>query len=256
MKRAAAHPYLSTLGRSAGYQGLGISLVSYIMTAGPYGYPAPPLHKSRAVSRLPSLLIIRRIMTTSPEAPQETRQRVLEAACEAFREEGYQVSIDRIAARAQVARQTLYNHFPSKEALFEEVVHHAIQSILVTLDGETEVRATLLAFGNAYREKLLSPEGLALFRTMTAEAPRFPELAKQFFRQGPLTTRKRLAAYLARVMETGALRKDDPDFAAEMLTAMLADFDRLRGLINLQTDLARPAKTVQVVDSFLRAFAP
>jgi AcrR family transcriptional regulator len=195
-------------------------------------------------------------MTTLIEAPQDARQRLLDAACEVFRNEGYRVSIDRIAQRAQVARQTLYNHFPSKEALFAEVVHHAIQSILVTLDGDTDVRATLLAFGNAYREKLLSPEGLALFRTMAAEAPRFPELAKQFFRQGPLATRKRLAAYLARAMERNALRKDDPDFAAEMFTAMLVDTDRLRGLINLQTDLLKPAKTAQVVDCFLRAFAP
>lgn len=194
-------------------------------------------------------------MVAVQEAPQDTRQRLLDAACEAFREEGYQVSIDRIAARAQVARQTLYNHFPGKDALFAEVIQHAIQSILVTLEGDGSVRETLLAFGQAYREKLLSPEGLAIFRTVTAEAPRFPELARQFFRQGPATTRKRLAEYLARAMVAGSLRRDDPDFAAEMLAAMLIDFDRLRGLIDLQTDLLKPAKTAQVVDGFLRMYA-
>jgi TetR/AcrR family transcriptional repressor of mexJK operon len=195
-------------------------------------------------------------MSTVVDMLQDTRQRLLEAACEAFREEGYQVSIDRIAARAQVARQTLYNHFPSKDALFAEVVRHAIQSVLVTLDGDGDVRATLLAFSEAYRAKLLSSEGIAIFRTLTAEAPRFPALAKQFFRQGPLTTRKRLAEYLVRAMEEGRLKRDDPDFAAEMLTAMLVDFDRLRGLMNLQTDLLMSTKTAQVVDCFLRAFAP
>ncbi len=195
-------------------------------------------------------------MSTVIEAPQDTRQRLLDAACEAFREEGYQVSIDRIAARAQVARQTVYNHFPSKEALFAEVVRHAIQSVLVTLDRDGEVRATLLAFSEAYRAKILSADGIAIFRTLTAEAPRFPALAKQFFRQGPQTTRKRLAEYLARAMQQGRLRRDDPDFAAEMLAAMLADFDRLRGLMNLQTDLLKSAKSAQVVDCFLRAFAP
>jgi TetR/AcrR family transcriptional repressor of mexJK operon len=221
--------------------------------------PRRPMATLRTVSlasRLMSLFWIFLPMLTAFDHAHDTRQRVLDAAYEAFCEDGYQVSIDRIAARAQVARQTVYNHFSSKEVLFSEVVRHAIQSVLVTLDGEGDVRATLLAFANAYREKLLSPEGLALFRTMMAEAPRFPELAKQFFRQGPLTTRKRLAAYLARAMESGVLRKDDPDFAAEMLTAMLVDFDRLRGLINLQTDLLKPAKTAQVVDCFLRAFAP
>lgn len=96
-------------------------------------------------------------MSTVVETLQDTRQRLLDAACEAFREEGYQVSIDRIAARAQVARQTLYNHFPSKEALFTEVVRHAIQPVLVTLDGDGDVRTTLLAFSEAYRTKLLTP---------------------------------------------------------------------------------------------------
>jgi len=195
-------------------------------------------------------------MSPELDPPHGPRERLLAAACEAFREEGYQVSIDRIAARAQVARQTLYNHFHSKDALFGEVVRHSIQSVLVTLDGDGDVRATLLAFGDAYRTRLLSPEGLAIFRTMVAEAPRFPELAKQFFRQGPDTTRKRLAKYLAQAMEAGELRKDDPDFAAEMLTAALIDLDRLRGLINLQTDLLKPTKTAQVVNCFLRAFAP
>lgn len=187
---------------------------------------------------------------------QEIHQRLLEAACEAFREEGYRVSIDRIAARAQVARQTVYNHFSSKDGLFAEVVRHAVQSVLVTLDGESDVRSTLLEFAHVYREKLLSPEGLAIFRTMMAEAPRFPELAQQFFREGPLATRQRLAGYLARAMEAGQLRRDDPDFAAEMLTAMLMDFDRLRGLLNSQSDSPKSTKTTQVVDCFLHAFAP
>jgi TetR/AcrR family transcriptional repressor of mexJK operon len=195
-------------------------------------------------------------MSPDIETPYGTRQRLLQAACAAFREEGYQVSIDRIAARAQVARQTLYNHFHSKDELFGEVVRHSVQSVLVTLEGNGDLRTTLLAFGDAYRERLLSPTGLAIFRTMVAEAPRFPELARQFFRQGPQTTRKRLADYLAQAMATGQLRRDDPDFAAEMLTAMLIDLDRLRGLIDLQTELLEPTKTARVIDCFLRTFAP
>ena len=195
-------------------------------------------------------------MNTVVDTTQDTRQRVLDAACEAFREECYQVSIDRIAARAQVARQTLYNHFPSKDALFAEVIHSCIQSILVTLEGDGDVRTTLLAFGDAYRAKLLSSDGLSIFRTMVAEAPRFPALAQQFFAQGPVMTRKHLAAYLEQAMQRGLLRQDSPAFAAEMLTAMLVDYDRLRGLINLEIDLLKPEKTAQVVDCFLQAYAP
>jgi major membrane immunogen (membrane-anchored lipoprotein) len=57
-------------------------------------------------------------------------------------------------------------------------------------------------------------------------------------------------------MKEGRLKSDDPDFAAEMLTAMLEDFDRLRGLMNLKTDLLKSTKSAQEVDSFLRAFSP
>lgn len=195
-------------------------------------------------------------MSVPPETGPDARSRLLDAACAAFREDGYRVSIDRIATRAQVARQTLYNQFGSKDALFAEVVRRSIDSVLVTLDGDADLRSTLLAFGEAYRGKLLSPEGLAMFSTMSSEAPRFPELAAQFFREGPKTSRRRLAAYLARAMEAGTLRAGDADFAAEMLTAMLIDYDRLRGLFDTPPTLPDPAKTARVVDCFLLAFSP
>ncbi|MBN8764196.1 MAG: helix-turn-helix transcriptional regulator, partial [Thiobacillus sp.] len=61
-------------------------------------------------------------MPSAPPPAPGPRERLLAAACEAFCEEGYQVSIDHIAARAQVARQTLYNYFHSKDELFGEAV--------------------------------------------------------------------------------------------------------------------------------------
>jgi TetR/AcrR family transcriptional repressor of mexJK operon len=194
---------------------------------------------------------------TEPADPlQDTRQRLVEAAWKAFSEEGFRVSIDRIAARAQMARQTLYNHFSSKDALFGEVIRHVSRAVLVTLEGGNNVRDTLIAFAEAYREKVLSPDGIAIFRTLTSEAAHFPELAAQVFREGPLGTRQRLAIYLAREMEAGHLRRDEPLFAAEMLTAMLADFDRLRCLMTFEMNQNKPDKSTQVVDCFLRAFAP
>ncbi len=195
-------------------------------------------------------------MSAVPKPTADIHERLLEAACAAFREEGYQVSIDRIAARAQVARQTIYNHFGSKEGLFAEVMRQGVRSILVTLEGDGDVRSTLLEFALAYRAKVLSPDGIAIFRTMVAEATRFPALARQFFREGPMRTRRGLARYLARAMDQGQLRRDDPALAAKLFTAMLADFDRLQALFTLRRTAADAPKTAQVVDAFLRSFAP
>lgn len=190
------------------------------------------------------------------ESRHDARQRLLDAALESFREEGYRASIDRIAARAHVARQTVYNHFGSKDGLFAEVVRQASQSILVALEAGGDLRQTLIAFGQAYRQKLLSPEGIAMFRTMVTEAPNFPDLSRQFFQVGPASTRKRLATYLAQAMRLGLLRKDDPDFAAELLAAMLVDYERLKALLMLDSVSISPQKTAQVIDHFLRIFAP
>lgn len=188
----------------------------------------------------------------------ETRQRLVEAAMESFLEEGYRASMDRIAARAGVARQTLYNHFPAKETLFAEAVRTAVQSVLVTLESEDgDLRANLVRFATAYREKVLCPVGMAMFRTLVAEAPRFPDLARNFFAAGPQQTVAQLARFLEKAMDRGELRRDDPAFAAEMLTGMLSNYDRLRSLINLEPDVsADPSKAERVVDCFLRAYAP
>lgn len=190
------------------------------------------------------------------DSRHDARQRLLDAALETFREEGYRASIDRIAARAHVARQTLYNHFGSKDRLFAEVIRQASQSILVALDAEGDLRQTLIAFGQAYREKLLSPEGIAMFRTLVAEAPNFPELSRQFFQVGPASTRKRLAVHLADAMRFGVLRKDDPDVAAEILASMLVDYERLQALLMLNSEFTNSKKTAQVIDRFLRMYAP
>ncbi|MFE0415673.1 TetR/AcrR family transcriptional regulator [Streptomyces tendae] len=49
---------------------------------------------------------------------ERTRSRILEAARELFYARGYaRTTMDDIAARADVARRTLFNHFPAKQAM-------------------------------------------------------------------------------------------------------------------------------------------
>src|SRR5215831_4010426 len=57
------------------------------------------------------------------------REKVLNAAREAFAESGYSVPLDEIAARAGVGPGTVYRHFPAKEALFQAVVTARIEDL-------------------------------------------------------------------------------------------------------------------------------
>lgn len=191
-------------------------------------------------------------------AHADSRQRVVDAATEAFMKEGYRASIDRIAAAAGVAKQTVYNHFPSKDVLFGEVSRRCSASIVVHLDGDdSDVRESLLRFGAVFRERLLSDEGTAAYRALVAEAVRFPDLAQAFYANAPCQTTNRLADFLRCAMEKGSLRRDDPAFAADMLLGMLAveRTARLCGEPALPA-AAEAARLTRIIDCFLLAFAP
>ncbi|WP_322767537.1 helix-turn-helix domain-containing protein [Frankia sp. Cr1] len=61
---------------------------------------------------------------------RRNRDRLLQVAREAFAAEGSSVSLDEIARRAGVGPGTLYRHFPTKEALFEAIVHERLRCLL------------------------------------------------------------------------------------------------------------------------------
>ncbi len=64
-------------------------------------------------------------------ATSEARQRILETADRLFYQEGVRaVGIDRIIAEANVAKMTLYTHFPSKDGLILAVLKYREQSAL------------------------------------------------------------------------------------------------------------------------------
>jgi TetR/AcrR family transcriptional repressor of mexJK operon len=199
-------------------------------------------------------------MIHEPDALSKgTRERVLEAAKEAFLSKGYSASMDSIASRALVAKQTLYNHFASKDALFEEVVRVATESILVALDGDSDdLRSDLFRFAKAYRGATLSYSGIAMFRTLTSEAQRFPVLARAVYAVGPGQTLRQVALFMDKHMLAGRLRRDDPDLASEMLLGMLVGVDRTRFLLGVEAppETLSDARTALIIDNFLRVYAP
>lgn len=62
--------------------------------------------------------------TSSPQRlTDRKRAAIVDAAIEAFLASGYDAtSMDRIAAHAGVSKRTVYNHFPSKDALFVAIL--------------------------------------------------------------------------------------------------------------------------------------
>ena len=89
----------------------------------------------------------------SSDTKQETRARLLAAAAEEFGRVGLErASIDAISVAAGYAKGTIYNYFPSKEALFLAVVEEAsIQAVTGSsaapeASARDRLRATLAGF--------------------------------------------------------------------------------------------------------------
>src|SRR2546430_13313980 len=118
--------------------------------------------------------------------PAENRARVLRAASRSFLRHGYHTSVEEIARRAGVAKQTLYHHFPSKDQLFKEVACDLAKHVLVGLEAEpVDVRTGLLRFGLAYRRRVVCALRVLLFCSLTPAGRRFKGPPKASFPRRP-----------------------------------------------------------------------
>jgi len=191
--------------------------------------------------------------------PQQIRQ----AAVRLFIEQGYgAVSMDAIAREAGVSKATIYAHFPDKAELFGALMQEECARIwpdIALLDAEPrDLRATLLALGRAYATALSQPRAIAVYRMVVAEAPRFPELGRAFFENGPKLICDRLTGYLARAVAQGRLGIADPRLAAQQFLSLLRCEYHLRSVLQLgpAVDAAElEAVAVGAATAFLGAYA-
>jgi AcrR family transcriptional regulator len=124
------------------------------------------------------------------EAEREARRRsILDAALDVFAEKGFaETRLDEVAARAGVAKGTIYLYVASKEELFAALVRSgigapldAIEARLAATDAPFEtVLRTLLTF---MRTEILGTRRREIVRLLLMEAGRFPEIAELYHRE-------------------------------------------------------------------------
>lgn len=148
------------------------------------------------------------------------RRQILAGAREVFGELGYErTSVDRVAARAGVAKATVYSHFHDKKALFvaciseeADALRHDLRVSLGVVGGDPEV--ALRRVGEQLLRVILSPAFVSLYRQSATEAERFPEVGALVFQRGPSVVYRAVAGWLRRWEALGVLRLPDPHAAA------------------------------------------
>src|SRR5919199_3891638 len=116
-------------------------------------------------------------------------QAILDAALDVFAEKGFAASrLDDVAARAGVAKGTIYLYFASKEALFEGLIRASIVLPIEAVRQEVLARdlpaEAILRFLFAWmRRELLGTRRREIVRLVPSEAGRFPALAEFYHRE-------------------------------------------------------------------------
>ena len=83
-------------------------------------------------------------MRVSAETKEATRQRILEVGQELFRSRGFEATTTRdIAKAAAIASGTLFNYFPTKEAIVAALVRSAVDDAQRELDSQLEETSSL-----------------------------------------------------------------------------------------------------------------
>lgn len=118
------------------------------------------------------------------------RTNILRAATQLFLENGYtHTSMNLVAHRAQVSKQTVYSHFQNKDALFSAVVtfkceeYQLDQSHLAQPD--IELKQAMLRIGEQFSRLMQDPQVSAMYRVLIGEANTNPHIAQLFYQAGP-----------------------------------------------------------------------
>jgi len=196
---------------------------------------------------------------------EKTRQCILAAAQRLFLERGFQAtSTDAILAEAGVSsKETLYRYFASKEELFVAVLGSLtteqpdFSARLAALPPPRDLRAPRESLTTAAREILTlmcQPSYLALWRTMIAEAPRFPQLGAAFFSAIPQRGFTLVGSLLCAAREQRIIAEADFEAVMRMVLGGLLSYALTELLVPEQeTRPPTPDRADAMVDVILRA---
>jgi AcrR family transcriptional regulator len=167
-----------------------------------------------------------RVGTQVAEGPRPRRRRkearpaeIIEAGLLEFAEKGFAAArLEDVAARAGIAKGTIYRYFESKEALFEAAL---LSRVTPVLDG---VEAAVDAFPGSSEDllrllitrihgELVGSDLHVLLRVIIADGSRFPTISEAYYRR--ILSKGR--ALLRRIVERGIARGEFRDGAAAEL---------------------------------------
>ena len=197
---------------------------------------------------------------------EDTKQRILEKSLELFSTKGYDaVSVGEIAKAVGIKAPSLYNHFPSKQAIFDAIVENTAVHYEKDTDGINvhvrDVRRDVPTFSDisadALAEKVrqiflysLHDQTISQFRRMMTleqfRSPQFAELLSKRYVDWMISYH---AGIFRALVANGELRNEDPDTLAWMYVSPIIV---LLSVCDRQPE--REAESLEKLDAHVKLF--
>jgi TetR/AcrR family transcriptional regulator of autoinduction and epiphytic fitness len=184
---------------------------------------------------------------------------LLDIASQVFLANGFAgASMNEIARLSNSSKTTFYARFPTKEKLFIAVMERRMDTVLgevtAPLPAESPIDIALKEYGTRFLRFALSDDQITLFRIISMESVRFPELGARFYELGPKRGQAFLAGYLQEQIKLGYLLKDNPWTMAEHLVSLLSGGPVRWTILGLQTATRTREKQQEHIAAALKVF--
>jgi AcrR family transcriptional regulator len=188
------------------------------------------------------------------------RDRIVDAAFEAFQERGYAAtSTLEIATRARVSKRELYALVGNKQKMLIAAIGERAKRLqapadMPTLRDRATLAQVLTAFGIQLVREVSDPAVVAIFRLAIAEAVQAPEVARTLDGVGRETSRAALRHIMNESRAAGLIEGRPADLAALFFGLLWRDLmiSLLLGVAERPKPRAIEARARDAAEAFLR----
>lgn len=202
----------------------------------------------------------------TPDQPDKRRV-ILNAATLVFSEKGFVgANLDEVVAAAAVSKQTLYKLFADKASLFRAIVPNIGNLVdeqfqqLPNPDEIGNIEEWIHTLALRWVRVIMDPEVQRIRRLVIAEAPRFPDVANDYWESGFQRVFNTMAEHFRQLHEAGLLYAPDPLTATGHFAGLLLWVPSNRTMFSGHPDILTDEDLQHYAragaDAFLRAYLP
>lgn len=191
---------------------------------------------------------VKRSAQGRPKSTEKQHQVLVAASC-LFLTNGFSgTSMDNVAKKAGVSKQTVYSHYKNKDALYSAVIEFKVREY--QLDEEhvrelgADIKAVLTMVGRQFVQLLHDEEVISMYRVVIGEISTNPHVAELFFNAGPKQAMQMLARYLVEFCPS--MGQENARYCSMVFFNLLKGEHHMKSLMGLPGAMSKSEQTLFV----------